>query len=150
MGQPVIGGIRPLDSARGREPVERQAHAALSLSKGEARTVQMPCAFCRGTGKDPFGIMSSLSACCVCSGSGTVAVAVSYERCAHCRGTGAVKRLTCMVCGGKGVVPALEGSTEVCPKCGGTGDDSSAPAMDCLECCGRGKVPVAAADKKTR
>jgi len=114
----------------------------------EARTVQMPCAFCQGTGKDPFGIMSRLSSCCVCRGRGTVAVEVPHEPCAHCKGTGAVKRLTCTVCGGRGVLPALEGSTEVCPGCGGTGDDHCAPAMACLRCRGRGKIAAEAADKR--
>ena len=110
---------------------------------GEERTTQMPCAFCHGTGKDPFGILSSLSTCCVCLGKGTVAVEASHEWCAHCGGTGAVKRLTCTVCGGRGVLPVLKGPTEVCPECGGTGDDPSASAMACLECRGRGKIPAA-------
>ena len=109
-------------------------------------SVQVPCAFCHGTGKDPFGIMSRLSSCCVCGGRGTVAVEVPHEPCAHCRGTGAVKRLTCRVCGGRGVLPALEGSTEVCPGCGGTGDDHGAPAMACLRCRGRGKIAAEAAE----
>jgi len=115
---------------------------------GEARSVQVPCAFCRGTGKDPFGIMSHLSTCCVCSGRGAVAVEDSHELCAHCGGTGAVKRLTCTVCGGRGVLAALKCPTEVCPECGGSGDDPAAPAMACLECRGRGKIPAEAADKK--
>jgi DnaJ-class molecular chaperone len=115
---------------------------------GEARSVQVRCAFCRGTGKDPFGIMSHLSTCCVCSGRGAVAVEDSHELCAHCGGTGAVKRLTCTVCGGRGVLPALKGPTEVCLECGGSGDDPSAPAMACLECRGRGRIPAEAADKK--
>lgn len=110
---------------------------------GEGRTTQVPCAFCHGTGKDPFGILSSLSTCCVCQGRGTVAVEASHEWCAHCGGTGAVKRLTCTVCGGRGLLPVLKGPTEVCPECGGTGDDPSAPAMACLECRGRGKIPAA-------
>jgi hypothetical protein len=53
----------------------------------EARTVQVPCAFCRGTGKDPFGIMSSLSVCCVCLGRGAVAVVVPFARCTRRRQT---------------------------------------------------------------
>jgi DnaJ-class molecular chaperone len=114
----------------------------------ETRTTRVRCAFCHGTGKDPFPIMSSLWICWVCLGRGTVAVEVPYERCAHCRGTGAVKRLTCRVCGGRGVLPALEGSTEVCPKCRGKGDDQPGLAMACLECRGRGRIPAEAADKR--
>jgi len=115
---------------------------------GQARSVQVRCAFCNGTGKDPFGILSRLSTCCVCQGRGAVAVEASHEWCAHCGGAGAVKRLTCTVCRGRGVLPALKGPTQVCPECGGTGDDPSAPAMACLECRGRGKVPAETADKR--
>jgi DnaJ-class molecular chaperone len=114
----------------------------------KARTTRRRCAFCHGTGKDPFGIMSRLSTCCVCLGKGAVMVEAPHERCAHCSGTGAVSRLTCTVCGGKGVLAALKGPTQVCPECGGTGDDHSAPTMACLECRGRGKIPAEAADKR--
>ena len=137
MGQTAIGGsagpCAPRTKARGINP---------------RATVQAPCAFCGGTGKDPFGILSRLSTCCVCQGRGTVAVEASHEWCAHCGGTGAVKRLTCTVCGGRGVLPVLKGPTEVCPECGGSGDEPSAPAMACLECRGRGKIPAEAADKR--
>ena len=103
---------------------------------------EVPCSFCGGTGKDPFGIMSHLSTCCVCGGTGVVQVGAPYVRCAHCRGTGAIKTLTCTVCGGKGFVPSPVGPTATCPECQGTGDDASAPAMACLRCRGRGRVPV--------
>jgi len=98
------------------------------------------CAFCQGKGKDPFGIMSSRSTCCICSGRKVVQVQAPYVRCAHCRGTGAIKTFPCTVCRGAGVNPAPAGPTMVCPKCRGTGDDTSAPAMDCLTCRGRGWV----------
>ena len=103
---------------------------------------EVPCSFCGGTGKDPFGIMSHLSTCCVCGGTGVVQVGAPYVRCAHCRGTGAIKTLTCTVCGGKGLVPSPVGPTATCSECQGTGDDASAPAMACLRCRGRGRVPV--------
>lgn len=106
---------------------------------------EVRCAFCYGSGKDPFGIMSSLSACCVCLGSGRVLIASPYDQCAHCGGTGAIKRLTCTACRGKGVIPALRGPTETCPRCGGSGDDQSVSAMPCLLCRGRGRVAEAAA-----
>ena len=143
MGQTAIRGsagpCAPRTKARGINPCATVRRSRL----GEARSVQVPCAFCNGTGKDPFGIMSRLSTCCVCQGRGVVAVEDSHEWCAHCGGTGAVKRLTCTVCGGRGVLPVLKGPTEVCPECGGSGDDPAAPAMACLECRGRGKVPAA-------
>ena len=98
------------------------------------------CAFCRGAGKDPFDIMSSLSTCCVCGGRGTVTVSTPHVRCAHCRGTGAIKTLTCTVCRGKGVIPVTDEPRISCSACGGSGDDGSAPAMACLRCHGRGWV----------
>ena len=103
------------------------------------------CAFCQGAGTDPFDIMSSRSTCCVCGGRGTVSVPTPHVGCAHCRGTGAVKTLTCTVCGGKGLLGVSGEATVACPDCRGSGDDSSAPAMACLGCHGRGCVPRAAA-----
>jgi len=101
---------------------------------------KVTCSFCGGKGIDPFDIMSSLSTCCVCGGRKVVRVKVPYRPCAHCRGTGAVKTLTCTVCRGTGFVADSAGPTIVCPECKGTGDDTSAPAMACLECRGRGWV----------
>ena len=104
---------------------------------------EIVCAFCHGRGTDPFDILSSLSTCCVCGGRQRVVVTVPNERCAHCCGSGAIKTLTCTVCGGRGVVPAPERSRIKCMECGGSGDDGSAPAMACLNCRGRGWLPVA-------
>ena len=61
-------------------------------------------------------------------------------RCAHCRGAGTVKRLTCAACGGKGLVPLPLGATVVCMECQGTGDDFSASAIPGVKCRGRGWV----------
>ena len=110
--------------------------------------VEVPCAFCQGTGTDIFGIMSWLSTCCVCNGRGTTRVWGPQEKCAHCRGTGAIKRLTCTVCGGKGLVPLRPKDTAVCPECLGTGDDFSASAMSCLKCHGHGWI-VPGSEKRT-
>jgi len=80
------------------------------------------CSFCRGTGKDPFGIMSAVSACCVCGG------------------TGAVKTFTCGVCRGTGYIPEANVPTVVCPECGGKGDSQGNPDLSCLRCRGQGVV----------
>jgi DnaJ-class molecular chaperone len=101
---------------------------------------QVRCSFCRGTGKDPFGILSWLSTCCVCGGQGVVTVPAPARRCAHCRGSGAVKTFTCTVCRGTGFVPRLPGPTLCCPKCRGTGSDG-ASGLACLQCRGWGVVP---------
>lgn len=102
--------------------------------------IEVLCSFCGGTGRDPFGIMSQISTCCVCRGRGVVCVPVSYMPCAHCRGAGAVKTLTCTVCGGKGYLAKAAGQTRKCPECAGTGDDCSNSAMACLRCRGRGVI----------
>ena len=106
--------------------------------------VEIPCAFCRGRGLDPYQIMSERSRCCVCGGSGKVVVTEPFDVCAHCQGTGSVKTLTCTACKGKGVLSRsrAESDSQTCPECGGTGDDNSAPAMACLRCRGRGRVPL--------
>jgi DnaJ-class molecular chaperone len=64
------------------------------------------CAFCHGKGKDPFGLLSALSACQVCMGRGQVTVALPYVSCPACGGSGAANdtRLVCTVCSGKGVI----------------------------------------------
>lgn len=110
------------------------------LSLDPAVFEELTCAFCRGRGRDPFDIMSSLSTCCVCGGSGKVRVQAPAIACAHCRGTGAVKTLTCTTCGGKGAVHRPSLPTVLCPVCQGSGDDASAPAMDCLQCRGTGRI----------
>lgn len=86
--------------------------------------------------------MSYLSTCCVCGGRGTVTIQSPFIRCAHCSGTGAIKTLTCTACMGKGLQPGIPTPTKICPTCHGSGDDLSASAMYCLQCRGKGIVPV--------
>ena len=102
--------------------------------------VWISCAFCRGTGQDPFGIMSWLSNCCVCGGGGVVQVPAIHRRCAHCQGSGAVKTFTCTVCRGRGWVADSPGPQRFCPECRGSGTDPSS-SLACLTCLGRGRVP---------
>lgn len=75
------------------------------------KSVVVQCAFCKGTGLDRFGIPSKLSRCQVCNGRKEVSVPQLHEPCLGCLGTGAYPhhRLTCSVCGGKGVVRKQEG-----------------------------------------
>lgn len=103
---------------------------------------EVVCSFCGGRGRDPFGIMSWLSTCCVCGGRGMVRVRAPSRPCAHCGGTGAIKTFTCTVCGGRGFLPDPVGPATWCPECRGTGDDAGAPAMACLTCRGQGWVPL--------
>ena len=95
------------------------------------------CAFCNGTGKDPFGILSPLSTCQVCGGKGKVSVNPPTAKCAFCDGTGIFpdKRITCTVCGGKGMVTVPKGA-KTCPECKGSGQASD--GLPCLNCRGIG------------
>ena len=75
--------------------------------------VSVPCAFCKGTGRDPYGL-SHLSNCVVCGGKKTIQVKEPYETCPSCEGTGLYFRshMYCWTCRGKGVIPKQEASQE--------------------------------------
>jgi len=104
-----------------------------------AKATDITCAFCKGTGKDPFGLLSSLATCQVCSGTGKVKVAPPTAKCAFCNGTGVHldKRLTCTVCGGKGVITVPKGAN-TCSECNGSGQ--APDSLPCLNCRGKGVV----------
>ena len=102
---------------------------------------EVKCAFCHGTGRDPFGVMSHLSTCSICGGKGTVRVTEPYVPCHACDQTGVQPhtRLACLACGGKGIISVAE-KTETCPVCGGAGADTE--NRYCLRCHGSGVIPV--------
>ncbi|ODS33510.1 MAG: Chaperone protein DnaJ [Candidatus Scalindua rubra] len=127
--------VRTLPKSRGN-PV------TVKVEKGEVKTLK--CAYCNGTGKDPWGIPSPLSNCQVCKGKGTIQIEKPDETCPVCRGSGNQrnKRLTCLACGGKGVIHIKKGMKE-CPKCGGTGVTGSTGLRNyCLKCKGKGLIPA--------
>ena len=102
------------------------------------------CAFCAGGGRDPFGLLSELSACQVCLGQGSLTVREPAVRCAFCGGSGVHRdqRLTCTACGGKGMI-SIQQPAEKCPRCQGTG--AEAPDLDflpCVICKGAGVIAV--------
>jgi len=97
-----------------KKMVRRPRLAAMTpgeLKKIEKDMVEIKCAFCKGTGIDPFGL-SKLSVCPICHGKGNVKVTKPYEKCKACGGTGVYIRshMYCWYCKGKGVVP--KGSQE--------------------------------------
>lgn len=100
---------------------------------------QVVCAFCKGKGTDPYGILSWESTCCVCHGKGHVVVPVPHVPCRYCGGTGSHKTFSCTVCRGRGVVPSVPGPTRRCPSCEGWAYEISS-GLACLECRGRGVV----------
>ena len=79
--------------------------AKVKAKKAKAKVVKIKCAFCKGTGRDPFGIPSKLSNCQTCQGKGWVYIEAPHVECPACHGTGVFRdHLNCAVCGGKGRV----------------------------------------------
>lgn len=113
------------------------------LKKIEKNKVEVKCAFCKGTGKDPFGLLSPLSKCQVCGGSGKVKTEGPVVKCKFCGGSGVqpytTDKLHCEACGGKGVVTKISPSKE-CPTCRGTGLYLAEYRQPCLICKGQGVV----------
>ena len=111
----------------------------MAKKKKTAQGGGITCAFCKGTGKDPFGLLSPMATCQVCNGTGKVSVATPRATCAFCKGTGVYfdTRVTCTVCGGKGSVTVPSGAKK-CPACKGTG--KAPDGLPCLTCKGKGVV----------
>ena len=97
------------------------------------------CAFCGGTGVDPFGIMSERSTCTRCGGHGVVFVRPPHLRCVYCHGTGQHKTYACPVCKGSGVVTRPAGILSTCPDCLGRGHEAES-GLTCRTCKGLGVV----------
>ena len=113
------------------------------LKRIEKNKVWVRCAFCNGRGKDPFGILSNLSKCQVCGGSGKVKIEETVIKCRFCGGSGVqpytTDRLHCIACGGKGVVTKISSSRE-CPTCRGTGLYLAEYRQPCPKCKGQDVV----------
>ncbi len=124
------------------EAGKRRTPQPLRLRSGQASTrerVELACAFCRGTGRDPFGLLSSLSKCQVCGGAGVRRLRQPAAPCAYCGKTGihSFSRLTCTTCGG-GSVEIPDGAV-TCPGCEGTGREADYEYPDSVlscRCCG--------------
>jgi len=99
------------------------------------------CGFCKGMGKDPFKLLSECSVCQVCNGEGKVEIAEPAIECVFCEGSGIYpgKRITCTVCGGKGMITVEKNVTEKCPDCKGSGATADS-GLPCLKCKGKGVI----------
>ncbi|MEI6683120.1 MAG: hypothetical protein WCO44_10860 [Bacteroidota bacterium] len=98
---------------------------------------QVKCAFCSGTGKDPFDLLSPISHCQVCNGTGQVMIEEPAKKCVFCSGTGKNPlgaRVPCIVCAGKGS-NHFENKVQ-CAQCFGTGKASD--GLPCSRCGGKG------------
>lgn len=103
---------------------------------------RVQCAFCKGKGKDPFGIMSRLATCQVCNGTGEHLIVKPHKQCAYCHGSGVEfnTRNTCLSCGGKGRV-SVHGESVTCDACGGRGMEHETN-LRCGKCGGSGVVEL--------
>ncbi|HHT9119651.1 MAG TPA: hypothetical protein ACFYD3_03775 [Candidatus Hypogeohydataceae bacterium YC41] len=107
---------------------------------GKEKEVEIACTFCKGTGKDPFAIMSPLSTCYVCQGRKKVRLASPNARCNYCWGRGVSPigaRNACPACRGIGLIPVSK-EAQTCPTCDGKGEDKS--GLYCLKCHGSGRA----------
>ena len=127
----------------GTATTERKSGVSTSKKPaGECKTIT--CAFCGGTGRDPYRVLSRVSVCPVCKGHKTVEVKTPVVGCLYCKGTGRQRhtRLTCSACRGAGVI-TLPGPTAACPQCGGGGREHEAD-LPCSLCRGAGLVATRA------
>ncbi len=102
---------------------------------------KITCAFCKGEGKDPFGIMSPTAICSVCHGLKEHYILKPYSTCAYCKGTGIEQgtRNPCLSCHGRGQVSHHEGKLSICPTCRGSGM-THGTELTCRECNGSGVI----------
>lgn len=111
----------------------------------QGEPIEVICAFCGGTGRDPFGVMSPLALCQVCGGRGFHILHAAIARCPFCQGTGIHphSRNTCTACQGVGQVE-VSADASPCPRCGGSGraadDNWPDSPLPCSHCRGRGLV----------
>jgi len=115
----------------------------MSQDKEKVKSVfgKVKCAFCNGTGKDPFEIMSPFATCSVCHGLKEHHILKPFSTCAYCKGTGVARGLRnpCLSCHGIGQVSHHKGKLSVCPECNGSGAELKSN-LTCLKCKGAGVV----------
>jgi DnaJ-class molecular chaperone len=117
----------------------------MNVSIESQKNCEVVCAFCGGSGHDPFGLLSPLSTCEVCGGSGHCTLLLPITKCAYCGGCGIHphSRMTCTSCRGVGVAHVAP-DAEICPACKGSGRAANYlwpdSQLSCSECGGVGKV----------
>jgi len=127
-------------SERFPEELRRYKEKTMATSDEMPVWESVPCAYCQGTGRDRWELLSPLSLCSACGGRGSQLVQAPYRTCAHCAGDGAHPhlRVTCTTCHGLGVVYVAADAVP-CGRCGGRGvDPQSEIDLACLLCGGSG------------
>lgn len=99
------------------------------------QTVNAPCRFCGGMGRDPWGAL-----CPVCGGKGYKRLCRPIARCPVCGGKGQEPgtRRTCTICSGTGVVQ-VHADYVPCPDCSGSGRKYDSK-LSCTRCGGKGRI----------
>ena len=127
--------------------VTRRNTARTKKAKRDEKFIQkeIQCAYCRGTGKDPFPGTWSNSLCQICRGRKRNLISFLPEeeklkKCPFCGGRGVhpYTRMTCIPCKGKGWVVIYKGSV-TCPLCKGEGRNKE-KAFECTRCGGKGEL----------
>lgn len=107
----------------------------------ETGNIRVPCAYCRQTGRDRYGVMSPLSACAACRGKRFHLIATPVVKWAYYHGSGASPtgtRSYCLACGGQGIQSRAE-RTQPCPDCHTLGAQRST-GLYCQQCHGAGMI----------
>jgi len=117
-------------STKKREPIASE--------KPTVGVTTINCVFCRGTGRDPYEVLSRLGNCPVCKGHKTAEIQTPFVACLYCKGTGRQRhtRLVCSACKGMGAI-TLAGPTIKCSQCNGTAREPEAD-LPCSLCKGAG------------
>lgn len=120
-------------------PPVRPEHRNIKFPPHKEYTEKISCAFCKGKGLDPFGLLAPGSKCQVCSGLGDIYVLKPYIKCAYCKGSGVEPgtRNTCLSCKGRGVISEHKGKYTLCFTCRGSGMQQDT-GLTCLRCKGAG------------
>ena len=100
-------------------------------------TKKIPCAFCHGTGKDPFGQLYPVSTCQDCHGRIEINILTPFKTCTYYPGTGLAfsSQNTSTSCRGRGVISLgnkkLDGiPCQIC-KGNGMGAETNLPWIPC-------------------
>ena len=98
---------------RGEKPKGTVCPVCRGIGKASVNPPAVICAYCKGRGEEKP--RSSIT-CTVCRGKGFVSVTEPIQVCSHCRGRGTepINKLSCLKCGGKGVVTKMMVRKGVC------------------------------------
>lgn len=142
-----MGGVKkPAKEAGTRDtevpcPLLFPGEEMIAAKKDDFEKVQ--CAFCKGRGRDPFGVIYEGSICSVCSGSGEHSILKPHVQCAYCKGGGVEfgTRNPCLGCHGRGHVSlgSKKGPLTRCPSCRGGGMEQETKLV-CSRCHGTGML----------